>query len=450
MHTKLDTYFKGTLSIDCTSITITETKTGKEICNSPGTLYQDKDGLLTVKAYSNQNLFTFDSLFSKTPKAGELIGLDNYSIIAQSFSGEIWTGYSHGLAHNSGSQGTVITVRFYKISKTIKLSSKGSSLQLTLSPVDYFPSFQGRKLEAVRNAELVTIHGTNEATVTINNLNINFIKDGSLLGVTCNVTDPKYEDIISETLQWRIVESLQFFLGIRLHLLKTVFLANGELKTELYSKNNDAKQKILPPLNLHSAIDKWGLFSCYFTKCLEEKGDHFHPLSRQINSLLNASGASMEGQLLTMSVAIEGLISGYFDSVKDKNNISKELVKKMLEVLLKSKLLSADQYKRTEGVTKILLSSNVSDNLRKMQSIGLIEEPMIKVWKDIRNKAAHGTLECSDIEKCYDAQRKMTVLFYHLIFLVIGYHGPYTDYSEIGFPIKQFEKTVNSTAQTQI
>lgn len=445
MHTRLDQYFKNTLSIDCSSISITEKKTGKEICNVPGNIYQDNDGQLVLKAYSKESFTSVANFFKNRHKAGELIDMDSYNITATSFSGEIWKGYTHGLSYNSGARGSVVQAKFYKISKTILLPSKGRSLNLIFSPIEHFPAFIGRKIEAVKNAELVTMHGTNEASITTRNIQIDFIKDRSLLGVRCKATKPEYHNEISQTLQWRIHESLQFFLGTRLHILKTEFVADGELKTDLYSKNNDTKQQILPPLSLHSIMDNWDLFSCYLAKCLEENGDHFHPISRHINALLNASGASIEGQLLTLTVAIEGMISEYFNKVKGENNVSSELVKKLLATITESELFSADQYKRVEGLIRTLLNPRMIDILHELQNMGTLEESMVKAWKDTRNKAAHGNLECSKIEKCFKDQREMLVLLYNLIFLIIGYKGPYTDYREIGFPVKMF----NNAFQTK-
>ncbi len=39
---------------------------------------------------------------------------------------------------------------------------------------------------------------------------------------------------------------------------------------------------------------------------------------------------------------------------------------------------------------------------------------------------------------------EVEVLFYHLIFHVIGYEGPYTDYASPGCPVRRYPKELES------
>jgi hypothetical protein len=88
----------------------------------------------------------------------------------------------------------------------------------------------------------------------------------------------------------------------------------------------------------------------------------------------------------------------------------------------------------------VLNQVRAKDKLYELHKSGHIEKKLINVWDDVRNKSAHGTLSCMNIQKCFDNLNCLIVLFYQLIFLLVGYTGKYTDYSSQGFPEILFEK----------
>ncbi len=45
------------------------------------------------------------------------------------------------------------------------------------------------------------------------------------------------------------------------------------------------------------------------------------------------------------------------------------------------------------------------------------------------------------LQEFLELSNKVLILFYHLIFFAIGYQGKYTDYSTIGWPVKDYKVT---------
>ena len=58
----------------------------------------------------------------------------------------------------------------------------------------------------------------------------------------------------------------------------------------------------------------------------------------------------------------------------------------------------------------------------------------VKAWETLRHKLAHGGgMGSMPLQEFLDLTNTVLVLFYHLIFYVIGYKGRYIDYSISGW-----------------
>ncbi|MEA2097371.1 MAG: hypothetical protein U9P73_11875, partial [Candidatus Cloacimonadota bacterium] len=64
---------------------------------------------------------------------------------------------------------------------------------------------------------------------------------------------------------------------------------------------------------------------------------------------------------------------------------------------------------------------------------------LIKDWKELRNKYTHFKLEDElNYQDLFDKCESVTVLFYKLVFQLIEYSGPYTDYTKDQYPLIDF------------
>jgi hypothetical protein len=85
----------------------------------------------------------------------------------------------------------------------------------------------------------------------------------------------------------------------------------------------------------------------------------------------------------------------------------------------------------------------VKDKLLALQKAGVIRKELMDAWEATRHPAVHAdALEKTAVAKVYREYQSALTLFNELVFLVIRYVGPYTDYSVAGWPLQNFEKTM--------
>ena len=146
----------------------------------------------------------------------------------------------------------------------------------------------------------------------------------------------------------------------------------------------------------------------------------------------------MDTESLILSVAIEGLLKEEFDNVDYRNA---ELKKQIDEArcVIASSGLERNFKDRVLGFFGNMLKPRAKDLLHILKDKNLLDSKLVREYDKLRNSSAHGELaDSSRFQVHLDRCAAVLVLFYHIIFLAIGYNGPYTDYSTRGFPEKQF------------
>jgi hypothetical protein len=95
---------------------------------------------------------------------------------------------------------------------------------------------------------------------------------------------------------------------------------------------------------------------------------------------------------------------------------------------------------RMKGSMGGLKSTRAQDKLGKLQKMGLVTPAELEHWKKLRNTSAHGSLRVDPQQMQQHLQRiyAVTTMAYKLVFLRIGYFGPYTDYGEPTWPVAWF------------
>jgi len=239
---------------------------------------------------------------------------------------------------------------------------------------------------------------------------------------------------LKPTTPMRIQEALQFVLGQRLQVMIIDTYANKTHTTRLISPRNNS-EKIEPPLhfsNVHEAKNVWNMFANYFGYIHSYEKMRWHPVSCHIGSVLEASSASMEIQVLTLSVAVEGVLKECFTDICP---ISKELVSNVNKLLdlLKNEGFSESFKQRANGSLNAMKNPRGSDRVKKFVEKYNMPKELFDSWRMLRNSSAHGSLN-SEIEKLIIQQQKTLSLFYAIIFSAIGYEGNRTNYAIEGWP----------------
>jgi hypothetical protein len=149
-----------------------------------------------------------------------------------------------------------------------------------------------------------------------------------------------------------------------------------------------------------------------------------------------------------VSVAVEavaGLID--FDSDNEKIKLLNSLQDRMREWLEGQSDLATNLIGRVRGQIDAMSNPRPQDILYALAETGHIEKEYIKSWSHLRNRHVHPTLKDlkkldeADFQKLIDDVHRVEVLLRQLTFHLIGYEGPFTDYSVRGgdvFPTRQY------------
>ena len=187
----------------------------------------------------------------------------------------------------------------------------------------------------------------------------------------------------------------------------------------------------------------WTLFSKYLQYVLEYEDVSWHPLFRWINSVFKSGEASIEAEGLTLSVSIEGLLKQFFLKKELPNEDFEQKRSEALRIICNS-AMDKDFKKRFNGFIGNMKAIQAKDCLYALRASEVIENKLVNSWNELRNPSTHGELvEEKELQIYLDRCASVLVLFYHLIFLAIGYTGNYTDYSSYGYPIKTFDKRIS-------
>ncbi len=258
------------------------------------------------------------------------------------------------------------------------------------------------------------------------------------------------EEKISEHLKERILEALQFILGHPINCAVSYKRIGHKTEVTLCSpKQRSVSSRFQPPFILGGYfINEAQVFRRLFSKYLQHIINYdqpLHPLWAQLNSIYEASsGMFIDAHALTLTVAIESIVSGEFSHLGQLTKEEKEGVQKALEYI--------DDWddntgikNRIEGSINAMRQSRVGDKMKALEKASAITKTQAKAWQKLRNKSAHSyQTHNSKNSEFVELIFQMNVLFYHLVFYAIGYEGPYMDVSELGFPIKHYSSCSNT------
>lgn len=220
-----------------------------------------------------------------------------------------------------------------------------------------------------------------------NGLELHLIQDGDYLMIS--ITSP--ENKLPTHLDQRITETLQFVLGQPLNWEFQSIVAPHQQRVTV-QKTLSPQTYAYPPLywGFKHAQHFRGMFCRYFEHISSFKEQGFHPLSQIVTNVVRSTGPYFEPMALMLSVAIEGLL---------KNHI-----------LHRKKRIS------------------VETELQKLEKNGLVSPGQRLAWRNIRQKLAHGELPATLEQKTMNDFYQVLTLYYRLIFHIIRYAGPCTNY----------------------
>ena len=247
----------------------------------------------------------------------------------------------------------------------------------------------------------------------------------------------------------RIQEALQFLIArsVFWRALKTV--KKTEARLELWTPIVKASSTSLrPPISSAHAEEYHGYGWNFFGKFLdyvakETKNTYWNPLAYQLYNACQSSANSIDARALGYCVAVEALTN--LSNVKqdpEKADQIADCQKRLREWLSENDLVGLKP--RLDGLVGMLGDRRVRDDLCTLAAAGRIEKKYIAPWSYLRNRQTHPRIRDlkkpskQNYDKLIISTEQVQVLLYQLIFHLIDYSGPFSDYGDSGFSSKHY------------
>lgn len=452
--TEIEELKNGTWELDCPKMTLCKnSKKDVDVYKGGGYIRREPDGGLRFKLYSERQLDIARVL--NTPGiSGKLIDdQEYYELSATDAKGRIWKS-DHILPEPSGcagETGVVVYGKLWSLAYTsqnrVASSHKHNSLNIIFFHNFKVPCNTGTKTSVTIGGKIRKQNSSLD-TAQFNSCGCEFeIKNENEM-VALNVFS---KNTLPPNLEIRAVESLQFVMGIP---LEWVVMQKTENNVETIYINrvstNQKKAKIGPPINpkdLRNTTFVWKLYDKYLNYIIKYEEKHkYHPISVFVAKVLRGSEGSIDPMMLTLGIAIEGVLRKAYPELTKLPQQEYEELKKAQQIIEESSL--NEKFKsRLRGVMDSWANRSAADMLHSLVELGVINREEVNAWKEIRNPTAHAALpDSSDLQKLIDLCHTVTVLFYKLIFHAIGYQGKYTNYGLYGWLLDDYPKAHKSQA----
>lgn len=157
-----------------------------------------------------------------------------------------------------------------------------------------------------------------------------------------------------------------------------------------------------------------------------------------------ASANSLDAWSIGLSVAVEGLAS----LIKIEQDEAERRRLKDLQRHVLSEVRSHEEFRgfanRVQGCLSGLDKVRPADRLNWLVKLGITEQRLVRTWRTLRNSSVHPVdagdmdLASASFQNKIDEIHSVVTLMYQIVFYLIGYEGPYTDYSQRGYATKDF------------
>jgi hypothetical protein len=145
----------------------------------------------------------------------------------------------------------------------------------------------------------------------------------------------------------------------------------------------------------------------------------------------------VETEALALGVAVESLVRREFKNLGIPDLTFVEAIESALEHI-DSWVGPEDVKERVRNSISGMRGTNPRAALKKLVDVGVLRKDHLSAWNKIRHPTAHGNefhMPFREIVRQCDLTYSALT---RLIFAVIGYQGPYTDYSVEGWPTVEY------------
>lgn len=428
----IDKFISNSFEIDCIDICLTQ-KTDEDpiIYTGPGTIYQDKHGILQLKLYSKSNDIEKDlsHQFKHYPPGKIIPDEDYFTLKATDMSGNEWVADNILISANvsPSTASMVIKSKLAEI-KTIESNEARSNTEknylFIIVPGQY--KIPCNKTEGLPNGGW----RLNRTVFSANEIDFEFKKYDDYLIIYANA---KTENL-DKDVYLKLIEALSIFTGfiVRPIVIKNTQKDNDALKIKSVD-NSFTNKKLIPPFKQFTKTE-FKSFTCFLEKYLANIEAPFSDLFAFWHKINRAWQTSIENSSLSIGVAIEGIVKSYFSEL---GLADEEILKQAKEAkkLIKNSDLGERIKNRLSGSIGLLKNTSPKRALDQMVQKKWLNKAMMNEWEKLRNRSVHPDKMNQDliaIQKYIDQVDTCLALFYRLIFIIIKYESNYRNYSKRG------------------
>ncbi len=426
--------------VECGDMILTKAGGAALSIRGPGEVWQNQDGVLEFKIFAAQGYRELQVYPSRPGVIGQPIPSEEFfTLDAIEHSSPRWFasqimpgtrgGITQGLAHGFINELTQ--------TETIPANQESDFVVIRLKGKIKFPCNQNTK---------TTVHVAGHERQSSSSFNVALVIDGELRIEMRHESEHTSFSLelpagqLKPTTPSRIHEALQFVLGQQLALVGIETISGKQHITRLISPNRGTGN-LPPPLEFdHRPTDKdvWKIFTCYFRHIHNSNIDGWHPISRNIGSVIESTVASIEIEVLALVVAVEGLASECFPNTAPTDpHLLEEL--DSIQAAIDRIDLREETRKRIHGTLCATRSPRNSDLLRAFVKNHDLDSGFYNSWSRLRNTSAHGAgLGRRNRTGALQLRFEVISLLYSIVFAAIGYRGPRTEYSIPNWPIKNW------------
>lgn len=239
----------------------------------------------------------------------------------------------------------------------------------------------------------------------------------------------------------RIHESLQFALGRRVALLAAEVDNSITQRTVLFPgaaiSSSEGRSPVYSLRDLNDAVAFSNLFLAYFSFVNRDHSSFCHQISAYALSGVEVDGTSIEVEIMSLAVGVEGILKTKKVPGADDSPDS-ELVEAVERV---QSFVGEQKFRKKIGETTIggVISSKLGhlkfaapiQQLRAFLSANQLGLELAVKWQEVRGKYTHASRVRPELRPDAEADyAALTTLMHVIVFRIIGYVGPYLNYSK--------------------
>lgn len=439
-------FAEGRFKIECSRMALTKPDEKDIVIQGPGEVWQDEEGVLQYKIFvDDAGYITLHNYLGRPRTPGRIIPEEDYfSLETEDFGGQIWTSDHVLPSCRGGAIGGFAYGHLYDLRRTRSGPDNAEFvfiICLYRGKLDFPCNKVTETVIRVGGQDRHTSRSLNAAFIEQGEYKFRILQEKEHTFASLHLPLSRYNAATPS----RVTEALQFVLGKQVTLMVVETHVKEAYETRLISRSR-GDGSLLPPLNLirGEGSDVWRMFMNYFYYVQPDPGLGWHPISRHVASTIESTAASLETQILALSVAVEGLAAESFEALAP---VSADFLTELAsaEAAINNAELTDQSRRRIHGSLSAMRNPRNSDILRTFITTSNLPIDLYDSWSRLRHASAHGSGGGGrDFETILQLRGNVLSLFYSLVFATIGYSGPRSDYSLPGWPVRAWPVELES------